>query len=66
MRRARALRSRGTEVRELAQRSAAAASEIKGLIQNSADAIQRGVDLVQSSGRYMTEIRSHIQRSTRK
>ncbi|WP_137135329.1 methyl-accepting chemotaxis protein [Rhizobium sp. FKY42] len=49
------------EVRELAQRSAAAASEIKGLIHNSADAIQRGVDLVQSSGRYMTEIRSNIQ-----
>jgi methyl-accepting chemotaxis protein len=38
------------EVRELAQRSAQAAKEIKGLIQNSAGEVQNGVKLVRETG----------------
>jgi methyl-accepting chemotaxis protein len=44
------------EVRELAQRSANAAKEIKGLISNSATEVGTGVALVRSTGDALTEI----------
>ncbi|MDR6758554.1 methyl-accepting chemotaxis protein [Mycoplana sp. BE70] len=44
------------EVRELAQRSANAAKEIKGLISNSATEVGNGVALVRSTGEALTEI----------
>jgi methyl-accepting chemotaxis protein len=50
-----------TEVRELAQRSAAAASEIKGLISNSVAAVDGGVKLVEEAGKAMQEIVSGVQ-----
>lgn len=55
------------EVRELAQRSAQAAKEIKGLIQNSTSEVATGVELVNSAshalktiGDYITEINTHM------
>lgn len=55
------------EVRELAQRSASAAKEIKGLIQNSSNEVQVGVKLVRDAGEalkticaYISEINSHM------
>jgi methyl-accepting chemotaxis protein len=45
-----------SEVRELAQRSAEAAREIKGLIQNTAVQIGAGVDLVDKSCQALTQI----------
>jgi methyl-accepting chemotaxis protein len=48
------------EVRELAQRSASAAKDIKSLISKSAEEVHAGVELVQVSGRHMAEIRDHI------
>jgi methyl-accepting chemotaxis protein len=44
------------EVRELAQRSAKAAKEIKGLIGNSAMEVENGVALVRSTGEALAEI----------
>lgn len=56
------------EVRELAQRSAQAAKEIKGLIQNSTAEVEGGVKLVRetgialkSIGDYITQINRHMQ-----
>jgi methyl-accepting chemotaxis protein len=56
------------EVRELAQRSANAAKEIKGLIQNSTTEVEGGVKLVRETGEalktigdYITRINSHME-----
>ncbi|MDO6962691.1 HAMP domain-containing methyl-accepting chemotaxis protein [Rhizobium alvei] len=56
------------EVRELAQRSANAAKEIKGLIQNSSQEVGTGVKLVRDAGEalktiggYITEINQHME-----
>ncbi|MBT9372439.1 methyl-accepting chemotaxis protein [Rhizobium sp. CSW-27] len=48
------------EVRELAQRCANAAREIKGLISASAEQVENGVHLVEQTGSALTEIISHI------
>ena len=48
------------EVRELAQRSANAAKEIKGLISNSATEVGTGVALVRSTGDALTEIETLV------
>ena len=48
------------EVRELAQRSANAAKEIKGLISNSATEVGTGVSLVRSTGDALTEIETLV------
>ncbi len=48
------------EVRELAQRSAQAAKEIKGLISNSADEVGNGVALVRSTGEALGEIETLV------
>jgi len=55
------------EVRELAQRSAKAAKEIKGLIQNSSTEVESGVKLVRDTGEalktiggFITEINQHM------
>ncbi|WP_137131288.1 methyl-accepting chemotaxis protein [Rhizobium sp. FY34] len=48
------------EVRELAQRCANAAREIKGLISASAQQVENGVHLVEQTGTALTEIISHI------
>ncbi|GAA6121611.1 methyl-accepting chemotaxis protein [Acidovorax sp. FG27] len=45
-----------TEVRNLAQRSAVAAREIKGLIDTSVDQVQSGTQLVDAAGRTMHDI----------
>ncbi len=50
------------EVRSLAQRSAEAAREIKGLITASVDRVQAGNALVNQAGETMTEIVGSIQR----
>ena len=50
------------EVRTLAQRSAAAAKEIKGLIDASAEKVEGGSRLVQDAGATMQEIVSSVQR----
>ena len=52
------------EVRSLAQRAAQAASEIKGLINNSVQAVEGGVRQVEEAGRAMTEIMGGVQRVT--
>ena len=52
------------EVRNLAQRSAAAAKEIKQLISDSVDKVQDGTKLVQEAGHTMEEIVSSVQRVT--
>ncbi|WP_082475498.1 methyl-accepting chemotaxis protein [Rhizobium sp. Leaf341] len=56
------------EVRELAQRSAQAAKEIKGLIQSSSNEVQNGVRLVRDAslalntiGNFITEINTHVE-----
>jgi methyl-accepting chemotaxis protein len=49
-----------TEVRSLAQRSAAAAKEIKGLIADSVDKVESGNRQVEQAGRTMTQIVSSI------
>jgi len=56
------------EVRELAQRSAQAAKEIKGLIQNSTTEVESGVKLVRDTGEalktigdYIGKINSHME-----
>src|SRR5690606_7184024 len=50
------------EVRNLAQRSSAAAREIKGLIEDSARRVQQGSELVAHAGVTMREVVSSIQR----
>ncbi|HWH80930.1 MAG TPA: methyl-accepting chemotaxis protein [Burkholderiaceae bacterium] len=52
------------EVRSLAQRSAAAAKEIKTLIQASVERVGQGSELVDQAGRTMTEIVDAIKRVT--
>ena len=51
-----------TEVRNLAQRSAAAAKEIKGLISDSVARVDSGTRLVDEAGRTMEEIVGSIKR----
>ena len=53
-----------TEVRNLAQRSAAAAKEIKGLIDDSTEAVQAGGKLVGEAGATMQEIVESVRRVT--
>ncbi|TXI02669.1 MAG: methyl-accepting chemotaxis protein, partial [Rhizobium sp.] len=48
------------EVRELAQRCANAAKEIKGLISASSAQVQNGVHLVEQTGAALAEIISHV------
>ncbi|HEY0825563.1 MAG TPA: methyl-accepting chemotaxis protein, partial [Ramlibacter sp.] len=50
------------EVRNLAQRSAAAAREIKGLIGESVDQVEAGTRLVDAAGRTMEEIVASVTR----
>ena len=53
-----------SEVRNLAQRSATAAKEIKGLIQDSVKKIQNGSELVDRSGQTLGEIVQSVKRVT--
>jgi len=53
-----------SEVRSLAQRSAEAAREIKGLIGNSVDRVEAGARQVQEAGATMDEIVASVQRVT--
>lgn len=53
-----------TEVRNLAQRSAAAAKEIKGLIGSSVERIDAGARLVSEAGSTMKEIVTSVRRVT--
>lgn len=53
-----------TEVRNLAQRSAAAAKEIKSLIDDSVQTVGRGATLVNNAGKTMDEIVNSIKRVT--
>jgi methyl-accepting chemotaxis protein len=50
------------EVRNLAQRSASAAKEIKGLIQNAGQKVEGGATLVRQSGQTLQEIVSGVKR----
>ena len=52
------------EVRNLAQRSAAAAREIKGLIEESVEQVDTGAALVDRAGATMTEIVASVARVT--
>ncbi|MDD0809162.1 methyl-accepting chemotaxis protein [Curvibacter sp. RS43] len=52
------------EVRSLAQRSASAAREIKGLIGSSTEKVEMGASQVQAAGSSMDEIVSSVQRVT--
>lgn len=52
------------EVRNLAQRSAAAAKEIKTLISDSVDKVDNGYKLVEQAGRTMDEIVQSVKRVT--
>jgi methyl-accepting chemotaxis protein len=52
------------EVRSLAQRSAQAAKEIKGLIGDSVDKVESGSRLVAGAGKTMQEIAGSVQRVT--
>ena len=51
-----------TEVRNLAQRSAAAAKEIKGLISDSVEKVQAGSQQVGEAGRTMADIVAQVKR----
>jgi methyl-accepting chemotaxis protein len=51
-----------TEVRSLAQRSASAAKEIKDLIKDSVDKVRAGSELVDESGRTLTDIMEAVKR----
>ncbi len=51
-----------TEVRNLAQRSAASAKEIKALIVDSRDKVRAGVDLVNHSGETLQAINSSVKK----
>ncbi|TBR37229.1 MULTISPECIES: methyl-accepting chemotaxis protein [Dyella] len=53
-----------TEVRNLAQRSAGAAKEIKGLIADSADKVRTGTSLVDQSGKALAEIVDSVKKVT--
>ena len=53
-----------TEVRSLAQRSAEAAKEIKGLIQDSLEKVNKGSELVNRSGTTLQGIVSSVKRVT--
>src|SRR5471030_3099607 len=53
-----------TEVRNLAQRSATAAKEIKGLIDNSVQQVDIGARLVQQAGSTMSEVVASVRRVT--
>ena len=53
-----------TEVRNLAQRSAEAAKEIKALIGDSVDKVERGSEQVAEAGKTMAEIVTSIKRVT--
>ncbi len=53
------------EVRELAQRSAQAAKEIKALIGASGDHVRNGVDLVSKTGAALNEIVTQVQQINR-
>ena len=53
-----------TEVRSLAQRSAEAAKEIKGLIQDSLDKVEKGSELVNRSGATLQGIVGSVKRVT--
>jgi methyl-accepting chemotaxis protein len=53
-----------SEVRNLASRSAAAAKEIKGLIQESVAKVEDGTKLVDASGRVLQEIVSGVKKVT--
>jgi methyl-accepting chemotaxis protein len=53
-----------SEVRNLAQRSATAAKEIKALIQDSVEKVESGSDLVTKSGATLGEIVSSVKRVT--
>jgi methyl-accepting chemotaxis protein-1 (serine sensor receptor) len=53
-----------SEVRNLAQRSAGAAKEIKALIENSVERVNAGGRLVEQAGTTMEEIVSSVQRVT--
>lgn len=52
------------EVRNLAQRSASAAKEIKTLINDSVEKVDRGTQLVDQAGKTMSEVVSAIERVT--
>ena len=51
-----------SEVRSLAQRSADAAKEIKGLISASVGKVEAGAELVDGAGRAMEDIETQVQR----
>ena len=53
-----------SEVRNLAQRSANAAKEIKGLIVSSGEAIQNGSNMINSAGKTMREIAENVEQVT--
>ena len=53
-----------TEVRNLAQRSASAAKEIKDLINDSVDKVRIGSELVDESGRTLAEIMESVKKVT--
>lgn len=53
-----------TEIRNLAQRAAASAKEIKHLIKESMDEVQSGSDLVSEAGAAMNEIVERVERVT--
>ncbi|MGV8712492.1 MAG: methyl-accepting chemotaxis protein [Nitrosomonas sp.] len=53
-----------TEVRNLAQRSATAAKEIKGLIEDSVQKVKKGATLVDETGNTMDEIVNSIKQVT--
>jgi methyl-accepting chemotaxis protein len=53
-----------TEVRNLAQRSAGAAKEIKGLINDSVEKVDSGSRLVEHAGMTMSEVVDSVQRVT--
>ncbi|MFP5390044.1 MAG: methyl-accepting chemotaxis protein [Gammaproteobacteria bacterium] len=53
-----------TEVRSLAQRSAAAAKEIKALISDSVEQVERGSELVADAGKTMDEVVDSVRRVT--
>jgi methyl-accepting chemotaxis protein len=53
-----------TEVRNLAQRSAGAAKEIKLLINDSADKVRAGTDLVDQSGKALADIVDSVKKVT--